>query len=341
RRSQRAPLSRGGPHAGNLLRLGKLVGGPQRRHAGRACDVHPRRAALDSPGLRCDHRGVRLHHPVELDAKSFPVRAMQAAEALDRSLPVMISARLNLCLAAFHLLANVFQFFILPLVLLPKSLWWALALLPLAALNNPFWILIHEGIHDMLHPSRRVNRILGRLLSYFFGAPFLVLRLSHLLHHKLNRSLIEATEIYAPERRSWARAALGYFAHIFGGLYLLELASPLMFFLPRAVLRRMEAKYFTGADVPGNLMRGLMRDQPVREMRIGDTFYARNLSLPKAFSAGLLHFNFHGIHHRNPAIPWTGLPVAVRQQRLSFDSGYATAALGQLGGPIPQERLYR
>ncbi|HEY1371697.1 MAG TPA: fatty acid desaturase [Candidatus Binatia bacterium] len=314
---------------------------------------------------------------------------MPAVEALaDRSLPVMIPARLNLSLAAFHVLANVFQFFILPLVLLPKSLWWALFLLPLAALNNPFWSLIHEGIHDMLHPSRRVNRALGRLLAYAFGAPFLVLRLSHLLHHKLNRSLIEATEIYAPESRSHRRAALGYFAHIFGGLYLLELASPLMFFLPRAVLRRMEKKYFMGADVPGNLMRGLMREQPVREMRIdgiviiallaasawsygvhwpllaaalcaraflisfldnvyhyatpvGDTFYARNLSLPRAFSAGLLHFNFHGIHHRNPAVPWTGLPAAFRQQRLAFDSGYATAALEQLGGPIPQGRLLR
>src|SRR5262249_10311534 len=151
------------------------------------------------------------------------VTIMQAAEALaDRSLPVMIRTRLNLSLAAVHLLANIFQYFILPLVLLPKSPWWALALVPVAALNNPFWSLIHEGIHDMLHPFRRVNRILGRLLAYAFGAPFLVLRLSHLLHHKLNRSLVEATEIYAPERRTWARAALGYFAHIFGGLYLLE-----------------------------------------------------------------------------------------------------------------------
>jgi fatty acid desaturase len=314
---------------------------------------------------------------------------MQPAEVLiERNAPAVIPARLNLFLAAVHLLANVLQFFILPLLLLPMSLWWALLLLPLAALNNPFWSLVHEAIHDMFHPSRRLNRVVGRVLSLFFGAPFLVLRLSHLLHHKLNRALIEATEVYAPQSRSRARAALGYFAHIFGGLYLLELASPLMFFLPRAVLHRMEEKYFKGADVPGNLMRGLMRDAAVREMRsdgiaiialfaasawcygvhwpllaaalaaraffisfldnvyhyatpIGDTFYARNLSLPRPFSAGLLHFNFHGIHHRNPAIPWTGLPAAFRQQHLVFDGAYLTAALGQLDGPIPQARLSR
>jgi fatty acid desaturase len=307
---------------------------------------------------------------------------------IESSAPAIIPARLNFSLAAFHLLANVFQFFILPLFLLPRSLWWGLVLLPLAALNNPFWSLVHEAIHDMFHPSRRVNRAAGRLLSLFFGAPFLVLRLSHLLHHKLNRALIEATEVYAPQTRSRARAAFGYFAHIFGGLYLLELASPLMFFLPRAVLHRMEKRHFMGADVPGNLMRSLMRDAAVREMRIdgiatialfsasawcygvhwpmlaaalaaraflisfldnvyhyatpiGDTFYAQNLSLPRPFSVGLLHFNFHGIHHRNPAIPWTGLPVAFQQQRLVFDAGYLTAALGQLGGPIPQARLSR
>jgi fatty acid desaturase len=313
---------------------------------------------------------------------------MQAAAAENSKASPAITAEANLALAAAHIAANLFQFFILPLYLLPVSRWWALALLPLAALNNPFWSLVHEAIHDLFHPSRRVNRASGRALSVFFGAPFLVLRLSHLLHHKLNRSLIEATEIYAPESRSRARAGLGYFAHICGGLYLLELASPLIFFLPRAVLRRMEKKYFGGADLPGNLMRGLLREEAVREMRtdgilvlllfgasalcyganwpilaaalcaraflisfldnvyhyetpIGDTFYARNLALPELFSLGLLHFNFHGVHHRNPSIPWSGLPQAFELQRRDFDACYFDAAIAQFRGPIPQGRLTR
>lgn len=314
---------------------------------------------------------------------------MQAAAAENRNAPpAAITAEANLSLAAAHFAANLFQLFILPLFLLPASRWWALALLPLAALNNPFWSLIHEAIHDLLHPSRRANRALGRTLSLFFGAPFLVLRLSHLLHHKLNRSLVEATEVYAPESCSRGRAALGYFAHICGGLYLLELASPLMFFLPRAVLRRMEKKYFMGGDLAGNLMRGLMRDEAVREIRtdgvlvllifgasalcyganwpflvlalcaraflisfldnvyhyetpVGDTFYARNLALPRLFSLGLLHFNFHGIHHRNPSIPWSGLPQAFELQRGQFDARYFNAAMAQFRGPIPLAGISR
>jgi fatty acid desaturase len=298
-----------------------------------------------------------------------------------------IPAALNLSLAAAHVAINLYQFFLLPLFLLPASRWWALTLLPLVALNNPFWSLIHEAIHDMLHPSRRVNRAAGRLLAIFFGSPFLILRLSHLLHHKLNRSAVEATELYAPEKTSKARAALGYFWQILGGLYVLEFLSPLLFFLPRAVLRRMERKYFSGADLAGHLMKGLMRDEAIREMRIDglviftllaasalcygaswpwlaallvgraflisfldnvyhygtpidDTFYARNLALGKILSAGLLHFNLHGIHHKNPAIPWRSLPLVFRQQSMRFEGNYFAAAVGQFGGPKTRAEMY-
>lgn len=299
-----------------------------------------------------------------------------------------IPATLNFFLAAGQTAANLYQFFFLPLVLLPAGSWWALTLVPLAALNNPFWSLIHEAIHDNFHPSRRVNRAAGRALAVFFASPFLILRLSHLLHHKLNRSPIEATEVYRPEKMSRRRAAVGYFANILGGLYLLELASPLMFFLPRKVLRSMERKYFSGADLPGHLMKGLMRDEGIREMRIDglaiavflaaaaasygahwpllagvliaraflisfldnvyhyatpidDTFYARNLALAPPFSGALLHFNLHGIHHRNPAIPWIGLRRAFAEQSARFEGGYFSAAAAQLGGPIRQSDLPR
>lgn len=300
----------------------------------------------------------------------------------------IIPNAMNLSLAATHVAVNLYQFFLLPLLLLPLSPWWGLTLLPLMALNNPFWSLIHEAIHDMFHPSRGVNRAAGRLLAVFFASPFLVLRLSHLLHHKLNRSPVEATELYVPEKTSKARASMGYFAHILGGLYLLELASPWLFFLPRALLRRMERRYLSGADLAGNLIKGLMRDEAIREMRVDglvitalfagsaasygvywpwlagallaraflisfldnvyhyatpvdDTFYARNLMLPRVLAAGLLHFNLHGIHHRNPAIPWIALPEAFDRQSLRFDGGYFSAALCQLAGPIPQAELSR
>ena len=290
-----------------------------------------------------------------------------------------VPTTLNLCLAAAHLLANLYQLFILPLFLLPVSPWWLWTLAPLAALNNPFWSLIHEAIHDMFHPSRGVSRAAGRVLGIVFGAPFLVLRLSHLLHHKLNRTPVEATEPYDPATTPKARAACGYFFQVLGGLYLLEFISAWLFFLPRRTLHEMERKRFYGNDLPGHLMRGLMRDEAITEMRtdgalilvlfalsalsygaywpwlvvalvtraflisfldnvyhygtpINDIFYARNLFLSPPLSAGLLYFNLHGIHHKNPSIPWIGLPAAFRSHAVAFEGNYFTAALDQWGG---------
>jgi fatty acid desaturase len=301
-------------------------------------------------------------------------------------LATTVPTTLNLCLAAAHLLVNLYQLFILPLFLLPASPWWLLTLVPLAALNNPFWSLIHEAIHDMFHPSRRVSRAAGRALGIVFGAPFLVLRLSHLLHHKLNRTPAEATEPYDPAKTSKARAACGYFFQVLGGMYLLEFISPWLFFLPRRTLHRMERKYFSGENLAGHLMKGLMREEAISEMRtdgalilllftlsaisygaywpwlvgvllaraflisfldnvyhygtrINDIFYARNLFLAPPLSAGLLYFNLHGIHHRNPSIPWIALPQAFRAQQAEYHGDYFPAAAAQLGGPIPLSQL--
>lgn len=178
-----------------------------------------------------------------------------------------IPAALNLSLAGLHLLVNLYQFFLLPLFLLPQSLAWGWTLLPLAALNNAFWSLIHEAVHDIFHPSQRVNLAAGRILAVFFGSPFRVLRLSHLLHHKLNRTPTEATEIYDPEKGSRARAAPGYYFQIFGGLYFFEIISPLPLFMPRPFLRRLEKRYFSGDNLSGILVRSLMKDESVREIR--------------------------------------------------------------------------
>ncbi len=297
-----------------------------------------------------------------------------------------IPYKLNVTLAAGHILINLYQFFILPLYFLPRSPWWALSLVPVAALNNPFWSLIHEAIHDMLHPSSRMNRALGRVLSIFFGSPFRVVRLSHLLHHKLNRTPTEATELFDSERTSWLQASFGYYFYILGGLYLYEAISPLPFFLPKNVLRRMEQRFFSRNNLAGSLMRSLMTEESVREMRtdgalilalfgfsffcygehwwllavvlmnraflisfldniyhyrtpVNDIFYANNLWLPSLLAGGLLHFNLHGIHHRNPTIPWSILPQVFGAERRKLDGNYFTAAVRQLWGPVPLSEL--
>ena len=122
-----------------------------------------------------------------------------------RGIPIGI----NLGLAAFYVAVNLYQFLFLPLLLLPRSTAWAWTLLPLALLTNPYWSLIHETIHDLFHPNRRVNAFFGRLLSILFGAPLRILRMSHLLHHKLNRRPSEGTEYYDRAKGTKAGAAPG------------------------------------------------------------------------------------------------------------------------------------
>jgi fatty acid desaturase len=80
----------------------------------------------------------------------------------------------------------------------------------------------------------RLNLAGGRLLSIFFGTPFQILRQTHLSHHKFNRAPFEkGTEIYRPEKTSWFEASVGYYFYIVCGLYLLEVVSAAIFFLPR------------------------------------------------------------------------------------------------------------
>lgn len=189
---------------------------------------------------------------------------MEAQPASRSSIPSTINIALAGCYIAVHLL----QYFALPLWLLPRDARWAWVLLVLALLNNPYWSLLHEAIHDLFHPNRAVNAFAGRLLSLLFGSPFRILRLSHLLHHKLNRTLAEATEPYAPGKTSWPRAALGYYFQIFGGLYLGEFMSSILFFLPRVLLRRFKERSMDPKSVSAILLQNWTQDAALREIRL-------------------------------------------------------------------------
>ena len=174
---------------------------------------------------------------------------------------------INATLAIIYAGVNVFQFFVLPLWLLPKNIHWAWIVVPLALLTNPFWSLIHEAIHDLFHPKRAVNAFAGRALAIFFGSPFRILRMSHLVHHKLNRLPVEGTEYFDRQKTSKAAAAPGYFFQILLGLYLVELISPLFFFLPRGVLKRFKERCLRPESVSALLMQNWLGDDALREIR--------------------------------------------------------------------------
>jgi fatty acid desaturase len=174
---------------------------------------------------------------------------------------------INGALALFYVGVNLLQFFVLPLWLLPRDSRWGWLLLPTVLLSNPFWSLIHEAIHDLFHANKSVNGVVGRTLAILFGSPFRILRLSHLLHHKLNRMPSEGTEYYDRDKGSKAAASAGYYFQILMGLYLVEVFSPLLFFLPRRCLERFRVRYLPPQGVSSILMQNWLGVEALREIR--------------------------------------------------------------------------
>lgn len=190
-----------------------------------------------------------------------------------------IPSAINCFLALCYVAVNVYQFVLLPLFLLPSDRGWAWTLLPLVLLTNSFWSLIHEAIHDLFHSHRGVNVCGGRILAIFFGSPFRILRLSHLLHHKLNRLPVEGTEYFDRNACTKAQAAPGYFFQILVGLYLVEVLSPIYFFLPRRCLGWLKDRYLRPGSVSAILMQNWLGAESLREIRLDGLFTISWLSV--------------------------------------------------------------
>ena len=181
-----------------------------------------------------------------------------------------IPQAVNIRLLLLHTGASLFQLFLLPVFLMPRNLWWCLALVPLAALNNPLWALMHECIHDAFHASARINKAAGRWLSILFGSPFQILRLTHLSHHKFNRSPLEkGTEMYEPKETSWLMARFKYYSYILCGVYLLEVGSSLLFVLPKKVFRKFGERLIRQGDRQEKWLAGkFLNDERLNEIRV-------------------------------------------------------------------------
>jgi fatty acid desaturase len=72
---------------------------------------------------------------------------------------------------------------------------------------------------------------------------------------------------------------------------------------------------------------------------LGDRLHGFNLELPRWLSPLILNFNYHGIHHRFPALPWRSLERVFTNEKLVFDNDYVTQAVSQLRGPMTREAL--
>lgn len=175
-----------------------------------------------------------------------------------------IPARLNLGLAAGLVAIHGLALAVLPLLLLPRDPAWGW-LLALPVLATPtLWALVHEAIHGSLHPDRRVNDRAGRLLAGLFGAPFQLLRLGHLMHHRFNRSELNRADVARGAPPS-PRERAAYYGRLLGGLYLGELLASLLAILPDRTRSRLVRLGFEGETADGRSMWPAAERQLLRE----------------------------------------------------------------------------
>lgn len=104
-------------------------------------------------------------------------------------------------------------------------LWWAAhaqtwvgvaaAALLFAFTNNTIFALHHEAVHGNFHPNRRINNAFGVVFAAFFPTIFQVQRISHLGHHRRNRTDEELYDCYLPHQ-SWLLKTYWIYCLLFG-----------------------------------------------------------------------------------------------------------------------------
>lgn len=163
---------------------------------------------------------------------------------------------------------GAFQLFVLPLVLLPASPAWGWALVTVPLMTTPFWSLVHEAIHGTLLADRTRSDRCGRVMAVVYGAPFILLKTGHLLHHRFSRTPRERVEIYDPAKTTWAKVAPVYYLRLVIGLYLLEVLSLVLALLPAAALRRLAVRTESPDTVAGLLLDRIAADRNRVQFRV-------------------------------------------------------------------------
>ncbi|MGC1547007.1 MAG: fatty acid desaturase [Rhodanobacter sp.] len=171
----------------------------------------------------------------------------QTAAARGTSRRVPIDHRTNFVLLGLVVTAVLMQLIAWPFLLRQwgaSALWIAV---PLVVLTPTHWGLIHESIHGQLSPQRRRNEWLGRILAIAFMLPFDAVRFGHLMHHRFTREPFDRPDVHdGATHRLLAR--VGYYTYLLGGLYLSELALPLLTFLPTTWVCRLVAHKLRSED---------------------------------------------------------------------------------------------
>ena len=178
------------------------------------------------------------------------VDGVQAATERQISRRVSVDLRANLALLGVVASAVLMQFVAWPFLLRhdgAPALWIAV---PLVVLTPMHWGLIHEAIHGHLLPRRWLNEGVGRALSIAFMLPFDAARFGHLMHHRYTRESFDRPDVHDGVTHP-VLARIAYYAHLMGGLYLAELALPLLTLLPASWVSRLVAQKLQSEEPAG------------------------------------------------------------------------------------------
>ncbi|MBA3939051.1 MAG: fatty acid desaturase [Planctomycetes bacterium] len=89
--------------------------------------------------------------------------------------------------------------------------WWLLAPgVPFALLFLTNYALMHEASHGSLHADPRRNRLLGSVTGLTFPTSATMMRVTHAVHHRCNRTDHEMFDCYYPGDRVWLKRAQWY-----------------------------------------------------------------------------------------------------------------------------------
>lgn len=126
--------------------------------------------------------------------------AVVSAPAVDRR---AIPGRLNLAILAAAVVVSLGCLWLAA----HGGAWWitALAAIAFSFTDNTIFALHHEAVHGIFHADRRINEAAGMLCAAFFPTIFAVQRVSHLGHHRRNRTDDELYDYHLPHQSWWVK----------------------------------------------------------------------------------------------------------------------------------------
>ena len=86
--------------------------------------------------------------------------------------------------------------------------------------HNTMFSLLHEAVHGIFLKNKFINNIFGTLAAATFPTSFTVQKISHLGHHKRNRTDKEIYDYYLPHESKKFRNFLLYSGNLMGFYWL-------------------------------------------------------------------------------------------------------------------------